>query len=179
MLTRSGFCAFAIADLLCSEPESADAAAPTRRRAYRDSRHRLVIGKPGTNQFATTRRTLSLNHKLRAPEISCHYPTKLMALRLKRMGLLDGKSRTVAIPVTFHTSVVVTFVLGIGQHLGFGAYIRAVLTSEEVPLVFRVGSLARFHRCQFRVVAVVPSVRTILCVTPEFCCGHFLRFRQS
>jgi hypothetical protein len=43
-----------------------------------------------------------------------------MALRLKRMGLLDGKSRTVAIAVTFHTSVIVTIVLGIGQHLGFG-----------------------------------------------------------
>lgn len=36
------------------------------------------------------------------------------------MGLLDGKSRTVAIAVTFHTSGVVTFVLGIGQHLGLG-----------------------------------------------------------
>src|SRR5579863_5779181 len=44
--TRSGFCAFAIADLIRSEPESADAAAPTRRRTYRDSRGRLAIGKP-------------------------------------------------------------------------------------------------------------------------------------
>jgi hypothetical protein len=64
-LDGSGFRAFAIADLVRSEPESADAAAPTRKRAYRDSRYRLTIGKPGTNQFATTRRTLSLNHKLR------------------------------------------------------------------------------------------------------------------
>lgn len=58
----------AVADLVRSEPESADAAAPTRRRVCRDSGHRLVIRKPGTYQFASTRRTLSLNHKLRAAE---------------------------------------------------------------------------------------------------------------
>jgi hypothetical protein len=31
-----------------------------------------------------------------------------MAVRLKRMGLLDGKSRSVAMAITFHTSGVVT-----------------------------------------------------------------------
>jgi len=120
--SRSGFCAFAIADLLCSEPESADAAAPTRRRAYGDSRYRLVIGKPGTNQFATTRRAQSLNHKLGAA------PTKLMALRLKRMGLLDGKSRSVAIAVPFQTSRVIAFVLCVRQCLGFWSSQSCVVT---------------------------------------------------
>ena len=72
VLDGCGSCAVAFTDLFCREPASANAATPARRRGLRDSGHRLLIGAPGSHQFATALRTLSLNHKLSYSErISC------------------------------------------------------------------------------------------------------------
>jgi len=57
-----GLGTLAFTDLLCSEPASANAAAPTRRLAYRCPRQSLSIGTPGLDQLATALWTLSLNH---------------------------------------------------------------------------------------------------------------------
>jgi hypothetical protein len=60
----------AVPDLLGCKLASANTAAPTGSRKGGDhwSWRVLRVGKLGTHQFAATRRTLSLNHKLRAAE---------------------------------------------------------------------------------------------------------------
>jgi len=68
VLARLGSGTLAFTDLLRSEPASANAAAPTRRCACRNPGHRLLIGTPGPHEFATTLRTLSLNHRLTQSE---------------------------------------------------------------------------------------------------------------
>ena len=56
------FSAFAIADLFHGELTSANAAAPTGRGRWSDLWHMLSGGMSDSNQFATTLRTLSLDH---------------------------------------------------------------------------------------------------------------------
>ena len=63
VLDDSGSYAIAFADLLYGELAPANAASPARRRHMRDSGHWTLIGAPGSHQFATALRTLSLNHK--------------------------------------------------------------------------------------------------------------------
>lgn len=58
------FRTLAVTDLLRSELAAANAATPARRRAGDDYRPWLLIGAPGSHQFAATPWTLSLNHKL-------------------------------------------------------------------------------------------------------------------
>lgn len=64
VLDRGGFRAFALADLLGSKLESANAATPARRYFFRTSGHCRLIGAPGPHQFAIALGTLSSNHKL-------------------------------------------------------------------------------------------------------------------
>jgi len=63
VLDGCGFCPFAVADLLRCELASASAATPARRRGLYASLQWLRIGVPGSYQFTTTLRTVSLNHK--------------------------------------------------------------------------------------------------------------------
>jgi hypothetical protein len=63
------FCAFDGADLLSSKPASTNAATPDWRHRLHASWH-LLIGAPGSHQFATALRTLSLNHRSDAQTLS-------------------------------------------------------------------------------------------------------------
>src|ERR1700751_2440913 len=58
------FCPFAVTDLLCSELATTNAATPARRCGLGDEWHWLLIGVPGSHQFAIAVWTQSLNHKL-------------------------------------------------------------------------------------------------------------------
>ena len=80
-------------------------------------------------------------------------------------------------------SSVITFALSVCQYLGFGGgQIRvvtgflAVSTGRDVPLVFCDCALTQFQRTKFGVVALVPAVLAILCVTLVFCSRYIFRF---
>jgi len=72
VLDRRGSCAVAVADLFHREPTSAYAATPAGTRRWRDSGGCLLIGAPGSHEFATALRTLSLDHKSYREELSCY-----------------------------------------------------------------------------------------------------------
>ena len=128
VLDGGGFCAFAVADLLRSELESTNAAAPARRRGVCDSRHWLLIGAPGSHQFATALRTLSLNHKsLHREEISDH-SLCVSTSRVDRTSLLNGEPRRIAVAVPFLASRVISLVFGVSQRLGFGGSQPGIVT---------------------------------------------------
>ena len=108
----------------------------------RGSWHGLLIGAPGSHQFAIAMWTLSLNHKLTRKKIRPTLSRELISW-MDRTGLLKGESGRIAIAVPFQTSGVIPLVFGVRQHLGFSGTqfcivtsLLPVLVSREVSLVF-------------------------------------------
>ncbi len=82
MLGADDFCPFTVADLLRSEPTSANAATPSRRRGLCDSWEWLLIGAPSSHEFTVALRTLSLNHRAH---------TRKLSFALLRVNLQSGE----------------------------------------------------------------------------------------
>src|SRR5580698_4097530 len=99
-----------------------------------------------------------------------------MALGLNRMGLVDGESRAIAVPIPPQAGRVIPLVFRVCECLGLGGSqfgvvtsFLAFLASREVALVLRVGGLSSLQRGQVGGVALVPAVLAILRVTLVLC----------
>lgn len=107
-----GFCALGGADLLCSEPASTNAATPDWRHRLHASWH-LLIGAPGSHQFATALRTLSLTHRSDANTFSSR--SRGLVARVNRTIFLNRESGRVTKAVPLQAGCVITLVLGVRQ----------------------------------------------------------------
>ena len=105
---------------------------------------------------------------------------------MDRSSLVNREAGSIAIAVPSQASCVIPLVFGIGQALGLRCSQVGVVTSfhpvsasREVALVFRESCLFRLQGSEFGVVALIPAIRAILRVVPEFCGGRTLGLRRG
>jgi hypothetical protein len=136
-LNGGGFRALAVADLFRGKSESANAAAPARRRACREPGHSRVTGKPGTHQFAITSRTMSLNHKPSySKEIFLSQSLEELIGNVDGSSLLSRETRGITIAIPSQTRHVVALVLCFCQCLAFQGSEFCVITGF-LPILAR------------------------------------------